>query len=66
MLLLLSKPNKIAYSKVSAFASSALYLHLFFHFKLCSFCSQEVQEYFMPQGAEYRSYAIALSCKVEK
>jgi len=28
-----------------------------FHFKLCSFCWQGAQKYFLPQGAGYPSYA---------
>jgi len=28
-----------------------------FSLKLCSFCSQGAQEYFLPQGAGYPSYA---------
>jgi len=46
-----------SYSKCAVFASSAL-LHLF-HFKLCSFCCQGAQEYFLPQGAGYPSYGTA-------
>jgi len=30
-----------------------------FHFKLCTFCWQEAQEYFLPQSAGYPSYATA-------
>jgi len=29
----------------------------FLHFKLCSFCWQRPQKYFLPQGAGYPSYA---------
>jgi len=30
---------------------------LIFHFRLCSFCWRGAQEYFLPQGAGYPSYA---------
>jgi len=49
------KPSN--YSKCSAFASSAL-LHLYFNSNSASFIEGGAQEYFLPQGAGYPSYAL--------
>jgi len=40
------------------FTSSRTFVPIF-HFVLCSFCSKQAQEYFLPQGAGYRRYATA-------
>jgi len=34
-----------------------------FHFKLCSFCWQGAQDYSLPQGAGYPSYATGVNCQ---
>jgi len=50
--LLLSKKNKFCIFQIFA---------AIFHLKLCSFCWQGAQEYFLPQGAGYPSYATDFS-----
>jgi len=54
-ILFISKKEPSNYSKCFAFASSAL-LHLYFNSNSQSFV-EGVQEYFLPQGAGYPSYA---------
>jgi len=48
-------PQKNIYRKCSAFASSALCTY--FSRKAQSFCWRDAQEYFLPQGGGYPSYA---------